>query len=50
MVDGTCRDSYTLTRRWTATDNCGNTAADQVISIGDALPPVSKVQHQLTSL
>ncbi|MBK7342575.1 MAG: hypothetical protein IPJ06_05370 [Saprospiraceae bacterium] len=40
-VDGTCPDSYTLVRRWTATDNCGNTATDeQIISIGDALPPV----------
>jgi large repetitive protein len=40
-VNGSCPDSYSLIRRWTATDNCGNTEeAQQVISVQDILPPV----------
>jgi len=32
---------YTLTRTWTATDNCGNTvSATQTINVGDNTPPV----------
>src|SRR5512135_154287 len=35
-TDGPCADSYTLTRTWTATDNCGNSAsASQVITVRD---------------
>ena len=38
---GICEDNYTLTRRWTATDNCGNSAvAEQTIEVGDNTPPV----------
>lgn len=40
-VDGPCTDSYTLRRRWTATDVCGNTAtAEQIIAVQDLTPPV----------
>ncbi len=39
-TDGACPDTYTLERRWTAMDNCGNTAkATQVISVRDITPP-----------
>ncbi|MBP6185203.1 MAG: gliding motility-associated C-terminal domain-containing protein [Saprospiraceae bacterium] len=41
LVEGVCEGSFTLTRRWIATDNCGNTSVDeQVIHGGDASPPV----------
>ena len=37
---GACEDGYTLTRIWTATDNCGNTAtASQVITVEDRQAP-----------
>ncbi|MFZ4544240.1 MAG: hypothetical protein ACOYOA_09345, partial [Saprospiraceae bacterium] len=40
-TNGTCTDSYTLTRTWTATDNCGNsTSASQVITVRDTQKPV----------
>jgi len=37
-----CQSSYTITRTWTATDACGNTATlDQTVTVaGDATPPV----------
>jgi len=39
-VDGTCPDAYTLTRKWTATDACGNTkTATQRISVVDTQKP-----------
>ncbi|MBL7816022.1 MAG: gliding motility-associated C-terminal domain-containing protein [Saprospiraceae bacterium] len=40
-TNGSCPDSYTLTRTWTATDNCGNTAtASQVVTVRDTTKPV----------
>lgn len=38
---GTCEDSYTITREWTATDKCGNSATTfQKITVEDKLAPV----------
>ncbi len=39
-TDGSCPDSYTLIRKWTATDACGNTkTATQRISVIDTQKP-----------
>ena len=39
-TDGECLDSYTLTRTWTATDNCGNsTTLSQIITVRDTVAP-----------
>jgi hypothetical protein len=40
-LDGSCPDSYTLHRSWTARDRCGNSAsADQVVVVTDSQGPV----------
>ena len=40
-ANGACPDSYTLTRQWTAADNCGNTkTATQRITVQDTQKPV----------
>ncbi|MBK7342567.1 MAG: hypothetical protein IPJ06_05330 [Saprospiraceae bacterium] len=40
-IDGTCPDSYTLVRVWTASDDCGNTAkVTQNITVRDTKAPV----------
>ncbi len=40
-TDGNCAANYTLTRTWTAADDCGNTAqASQVVTVQDTTPPV----------
>jgi len=40
-TNGSCQNSYTLTRQWTATDNCNNTrTAVQTIAVQDLVAPV----------
>ncbi|MCP4580979.1 MAG: T9SS type A sorting domain-containing protein [candidate division Zixibacteria bacterium] len=39
-TSGSCYQSYTLTRTWTATDACGNSdVCEQVITVMDTTPP-----------
>lgn len=40
VVPGSCPQSWTITRTWTATDACGNsTSQNQVITVVDTTPP-----------
>src|SRR4029078_12364021 len=40
VTAGSCTDSYTITRKWTATDNCSNTTtASQTITVVDNTAP-----------
>ena len=50
IANGSCSDSYTITRRWTATDNCGNTDIEtQIITVQDQTDPVlSNVPNNTT--
>jgi hypothetical protein len=41
ITPGICPDTYTLTRTWTATDDCGNEASCvQVVTVQDTTPPL----------
>jgi hypothetical protein len=45
-VGGQCPQEGTITRTWTATDDCGNsTACVQVITIEDNIPPIALCQN-----
>ena len=49
-TDGACPDSYTLTRTWTATDDCDNsTTCTQVITVQDTTPPVITCPANITT-
>ncbi len=40
-VDGSCPNSYTLTRTWTGADDCGNTSSSsQIIEVVDTTAPI----------
>ena len=40
-TNGSCANRYTLTRTWTASDACGNTAVySQIVNVKDTVPPV----------
>ena len=48
-TDGFCEDTYTLTRTWTATDNCGNaTTLSQTITVQDTTAPELTVPADVT--
>jgi phage tail protein X len=45
----TCTQEYTITRTWTATDNCGNTdVCTQIISVDDSTPPTINCPGDVT--
>ena len=48
---GACTDqTYTITRTWTATDNCGNTdVCVQIITVDDSTPPALICPAQMRS-
>ena len=46
---GSCADSHTIVRTWTATDACGNqTVASQVVTVADTTPPSLACPADLT--
>jgi hypothetical protein len=48
-TDGVCADSYTLTRTWTATDNCSNTTTlSQIITVQDTTDPILTIPVNVT--
>ncbi|KIA85888.1 gliding motility-associated C-terminal domain-containing protein, partial [Flavobacterium sp. AED] len=48
-TNGACTGSYSVTRTWTATDNCGNaTTASQTINIQDTTGPTTTTEFNAT--
>jgi hypothetical protein len=48
-TDGDCPFRYTLTRTWTAEDECGNAASEsRVLTVVDLTPPVLDAPDDLT--
>jgi len=48
-LEGDCPQEYTITRTWSATDDCGNTTTCvQVITVDDSTPPVITCPPTLT--
>jgi gliding motility-associated-like protein len=49
-TNGNCANKYMITRKWTATDICGNTSsATQIITVNDQTPPtISGVPGSVT--
>ena len=49
VVPGSCINTYTLTRTWKATDDCGNTTScEQVIVVQDTTAPMFMAPGDLT--
>ncbi|MEM8584201.1 MAG: gliding motility-associated C-terminal domain-containing protein [Bacteroidota bacterium] len=50
IIDGSCAQyEYSITRVWTATDDCGNTALEeQIIRVFDTEPPTFDLAPQVT--
>ncbi|MCC1485679.1 hypothetical protein J1C55_13855, partial [Winogradskyella sp. E313] len=49
IIPGTCPNSFTIERTWTATDVCGNTStATQTISVVDTTPPTITAPEDAT--
>ena len=46
---GACPQEYTITRTWSATDNCGNiSTCNQIITVDDSTPPVVSCPNDVT--
>jgi hypothetical protein len=50
-TEGSCAGTYSVTRTWTATDNCGNTSTcSRTIVVRDVTPPVITCVAQTTPI
>lgn len=48
-MTGSCANTLTITRRWTAVDDCGNEATcDQIITVEDDTPPTLTIPANMT--
>ena len=49
-IEGVCKQTYTIIRTWTATDNCGNvTEEQQTITVQDTQAPIIFLTNSLLS-